>query len=122
MALALDFLLFGNGYGLKSPYFDDLFFWLVDTMPAGRKAGRGALYNWIGGLGAQLRNRQWRMPQPGERRRLAGHEFVVFNASRTLLRVDVSWALVGLPKGLDEAHAVIRQLEADLHRCDPLRD
>jgi len=119
MALALDFLIFGNGYGLKSPLNDDLFFWLVDTKPAGREGGRGSLYNWIGGLGAQLRNRQWRMPKPGERRRLAGHEFVAFNAWRQWVRVDVSWALVDLPKDLDEAHAAIRQLKADLIRCDP---
>ena len=119
MALALDFLIFGNGYGLKSPYFDDLFFWLVDTKPSGRKGGRGCLYNWFPGLGAQLRNRQWRMPKPGERRRLGGHEFVVFQASRQWIRVEVSWALVGLPKDLDEANAAIRQLKADLIRCDP---
>lgn len=120
MALSLDFLIFGNGYGLKSPYFDDLFFWIVDTKPGGRQHGKGSLYTWIGGLGAQLDSRQWRMPELGERRHLAGHEFVAFQAARSWVRVRVSWALVDLPKDLDEAHAAIRNLKADLIRCDPM--
>ncbi len=114
MSLTLDFKIFGNGYGLKSPYFDDVFYWLVDTAHAERDGRNGALYNWIGGFGAQLRSRQWTIPKPGERRRLAGHDFVAFQASRSWLRVDVAWALVRMPDDLDGKHAAIRQLKTDL--------
>ncbi len=103
MTLALDHIIFGNGRGLKSPYFDSKFYWLD-----------GQLYHWIGGLGAQLGSFQWFMPKPGERRRLAGHEFVVFHASRRWCRIDVSWALVRLPDGINEAQGMIQDLKRDL--------
>lgn len=41
--LFLDFLIFGNGHGLASPYFDDRFYWLS-----------GRLYTWIGGFGTRF--------------------------------------------------------------------
>lgn len=116
MTLTLDRWIFGNGWGLKSPYFDDVYFWLVDTKGAARTARHGRRYTWIGGLGAQLRSFEWRAPKPGTRRMLAGKEFVVFNTSRRGLRVDVSWRLVDLPRPLDEANAAIRQLSALLHQ------
>jgi hypothetical protein len=28
--IALDWMLFGNGHGMKSPYCDDIFYWLHD--------------------------------------------------------------------------------------------
>lgn len=116
MTLTLDQWIFGNGHGLKSPYFDDIYLWLVDTKPAERSGSNGRRYTWIGGIGAQLRSFEWRVPKPGTRRILAGREFVVFNATRRGLRVDVSWALVGLPRSLDEANAAIRELSALLHQ------
>lgn len=119
MPLALDFRIFGNGHGMKSPYWDDVFYWLVDTRDGGRTNGRGALYSWFPGLGAQLTSRQWTMPRPGERRRLAGHDFVVFQARRKGFRVEVSWALARIPDKLDDANAKIRSVKADLDRCDP---
>ncbi len=55
---ALDHQIFGNVHGMKSPYWDNRFYWL-----------NGRLYTWIGGLGAQLQSQQWFHPKPGETRR-----------------------------------------------------
>ncbi len=119
--LWLDFLTFGHGYGLAQPYFDGRFYWLVDTS-RGRDAGRGTLYTFIGGHGAQLASRQWFHPVPGEERTLIGRKFRPFNSSRRGLRVEVSWS-TALPKGIDEANAAIRELRDDLHDTlmDPTR-
>lgn len=108
----LDHLIFGNGFGMKSPHFDDRFYWLVDTKKD-RTSGKGALYTFIGGLGAQLTSRQWFHPRPGEERRLIGRRFRPSNSSRRWLRVEISWAMV-LPSGIDEANAAIHALKADL--------
>lgn len=114
MLSRLDLWLFGNGRGLAQPYFDGRFFWLVDTAQD-RANGQGRLYTFTGGLGAQLRSFEWRMPLPGERRRLAGEWFTVFGALRRGPRVDVAWAM-HLPDGLDAAHAKIRALEHRIGR------
>lgn len=100
MSLSLDHLIFGNGYGMKTPACDGVLFWLS-----------GRLYTWIGGLGAQLRSTQWTHPKPGERRTLAGYRFVVFNSSRRWIRVETSWALVELPDKLEDANEKIRALK-----------
>jgi hypothetical protein len=98
--LWLDFLIFGNGRGMKSPYSDDVFYWLS-----------GRLYTWIGGFGAQLRSFEWFAPKAGSRRRLVGREFVVFGVSRRWLRVDVSWAVYQHhPITIEE----LRELESSL--------
>lgn len=114
MILSLDHLIFGNGFGLGSPYFDARYYWLVDTRGGERDGRKGRLYGWIGGLGAQLKSFQWRHPLPGERRRLGGREFTPFNSTRRWLRVEVSWAMVDLPKDLDQAHATIRGFKSGL--------
>ncbi len=103
IGLWLDWKLFGNGRGMASPYFDDVFYWLD-----------GRFYRWIGGLGAQLESHEWRVPAPGTRRKLAGHEFVVFQASRRWLRVSASWQLARLPNDLAGQHTAIDQLRSDL--------
>lgn len=36
----LDHLIFGNSRGLASPYFDDCFYWLVDTSKQDRHGWR----------------------------------------------------------------------------------
>lgn len=119
--LWLDFLTFGSGFGLSQPYFDGRFYWLVDTSK-GRNAGRGALYTFLGGHGAQLTSRQWLHPKPGETRKLIGREFRPFNSSRRWLRVEVSWA-TPLPKDISAANAAIREIEGNLHHAlmDPNR-
>lgn len=119
--LSLDFLIFGHGYGLSQPYFDGRFYWLVDTS-RGREAGRGALYTFLAGHGAQLTSRQWFHPKPGEQRTLIGRKFRPFNSSRRWLRVEVSWA-TPLPKDIDAANAAIYELRDDLHDTlmDPYR-
>lgn len=89
----LDFKIFGNCHGLKSPYFDDTFFWLVDTKDQDRNPKNGRFYKWIGGLGAQLNSFEWFMPAPGTQRNLSGFRFKVFNARRQFLRVNVAWGL-----------------------------
>src|SRR3546814_19781892 len=102
MILPLDHLIFGNGHGMKSPYFDNRFYWLS-----------GELYTWIGGLGAQLRSIQWRHPKPGEVRHLCRRDFRPFSSARHYGRVEVTWAM-SLPKDLDEANEEVRRL-AEAH-------
>ncbi|MPZ19523.1 MAG: hypothetical protein GEV06_16625 [Luteitalea sp.] len=87
----LDWKLFGNGCGMASPFFDDAFYWLHDGGPAYRG---GRFYRWFGGFGAQMHSVEWFAPKAGTRRRLFGHDFVVFSTHRKWLRVEVSWALV----------------------------
>lgn len=103
--LWLDFLIFGNGYGLGAPSSDQAFFWLD-----------GNLYTWIGGHGAQLRSFQWMHPRPGERRRLVGRDFEPFSSRRYGLRVDVSWRMVNFPRDLAEANAAIMALKREISR------
>ena len=88
----LDFKIFGSGYGLGQPFFDGPFYWLVDTSGKARSGKNGRFYHWIGGFGAQLSSFEWITPKPGTRRRLAGRDFIVFQARRQGLRVECSWA------------------------------
>lgn len=110
MTFWLDWKLFGNGYGMASPYFDDVFYYLVDTYRQERGSQRGRFYRTFGGLGAQLQSYEWRMPRPGTRRRLFGREFIIFIARRRGPRVECSWALVGGVKDFDE----VRELKSEL--------
>lgn len=103
MILWLDHKIFGDGRGLRSPYFDNIFYWLS-----------GDLYTYMAGLGAQLHSFQWKHPRAGERRKLCGREFVVFHSRRRWLRVEVAWAMVDLPRDLDAAHVEIRTLKREL--------
>jgi hypothetical protein len=110
MIIWLDHKIFGNGHGLKTPYFDDKFYWLKDT-----NTGRSELYHWIGGLGAQLASFQWRHARVGERRRIRGVEFEAFQSRRNLIRVEVSWRMVDMPDhDLDREHAMIRAFKAHI--------
>lgn len=111
--LWLDHLLFGNGRGLASPYFDQRFYWLVDTSMS-RKYGRGRIYSWSGWFGAQLQSFQWTHPKPGEIRTLAGHGFRPFHSERSWLRVRVSWACGDTPHDLDAANVFLRKLQEKL--------
>lgn len=117
MILSLDHRIFGNGFGMASPYHDARYYWLVDTYQRDRDGRHGQLYQWLGGLGAQLTSRQWAHPKPGERRELAGREFVPFISTRRWLRVEVSWAMPRLPDKLDEANAAIAALKNDLGKA-----
>jgi len=103
MILLIDHWLFGDGGGLKSPYYDDVFYWLS-----------GELYTFFHGLGAQLQSIQWTHPKPGETRILAGRKFVVYQSRRRWFRVMVSWSLVRLPEDAIEAHEEIRSLHSSL--------
>lgn len=94
MSTRLDFCLFGHGHGLKSPYFDDTFYWLVDTLRQNRNGKNGRFYSWIGGFGAQLKSYEWTAPPAGTERQLIGRVFRVFQTRRHWLKVEVSWALV----------------------------
>lgn len=120
MILFLDHLIFGNGHGMASPFFDARYYWLVDTSKQERSSKNGAkngeLYQFSHGFGAQLTSRQWTHPKPGERRRLSGRDFVVFRSTRRWFRVEVIWSLVDLPKDIDAANAKLRQLALDLGR------
>lgn len=134
MILWLDHKIFGNGYGMASPYFDGKFYWLRDRL--NDQLGRGELYTFMGGHGAQLRSYQWRHPLPGNRRRLFGYDFEPFSSSRYFLwlwrdspfpipipvcRVRVSWARVDLPDDIDEANAELRHMEKQVGSTFPDR-
>lgn len=108
--------VFGSGYGMAAPFWNQTFYWLVDTLRTERSAKNGRFYTFMGGLGAQLHSFEWRMPEPGTRRKLAGMEFEVFNVSRGRWGVmwSVAWALVGFPRNIDEANAKIREIEKNL--------
>lgn len=120
MIIWLDHLIFGNGFGLKSPYFDDQYYWL-----GGR---RGQLYTWNGWYGAQFQSFQWRHPKAGERRQLLGREFRALHSRRGFLwlgreyifgfplpicRVRVAWSC-SLPDGIDDANAELRKMQSEL--------
>lgn len=119
--LWLDHLIFGNGHGLASPYFDARFYWLS-----------GHLYTWQGWLGSQLQSCQWTHPKAGERRTIRGVQFVPFQSDRRFLwlwksrwfgfplpisRVRVAWS-TKLPANLDETHAFLRKFKEEIG--DPL--
>lgn len=99
----LDWKLFGSGWGMASPYWDDVFYWLRD-MSQGR--GRARFYRWTGGFGAQLHSVEWFAPKAGTRRRLFGQDFVVFRTDRRWLRVDVAWARSRELRDADEIRAL----------------
>ncbi|ARQ95389.1 hypothetical protein [Bradyrhizobium phage BDU-MI-1] len=116
--LWLDHKIFGNGYGMATPYWDGVFYWLS-----------GALYTWIGGLGAQLTSFQWRHPLPGEERKLGGETFRPFHSRRQFLwlfrdsccpiptpicRVSVSWTATRGPADLQDYHSWLYGLKAKL--------
>lgn len=118
MSLWLDHKIFGNGFGLKSPYFDNKFYWLS-----------GQLYTWIGGFGAQLQSIEWFNPRPYERRELLGRQFRPFNGSRQRLWINrdgfvpiplpiskscISWSMTSFPSDIDKANEVLRELKKEL--------
>lgn len=111
--LWLDHLIFGKGRGLCSPYFDNTFYWLVDTSGRSRGSGKGRLYTYTGGFGAQMRSIEWRAPKAGTRRQLAGVTFTVFSATRRGPRVEVAWAM-HLPDNIDLANAKLRDFRERL--------
>lgn len=113
MLLWLDHKIFGNGWGLKSPYFDNKFYWLVDTK-RGRDKESGTLYTFSHGHGAQLHSFQWLHPNAGEERVLAGYRFRPLHSHRRWLRVDVAWSVQTLPDDIDEANAYLREMERNL--------
>lgn len=108
MILALDHLLFGNGFGLASPLNDRTYHWLVDTSDGKREGRNGRLYSFMVGLGAQLHSIEWFAPPAGTSRVLGGRKFYVFSSCRRGLRVQVAWAMSRVPDELDAALADIR--------------
>lgn len=102
----LDWLLFGNGHGMASPYFDDTFYWLKDMSRGDRKKAKGRFYRLGGGFGAQLYSVEWTKPEIGAERLLAGMTFRVFHATRVGPRVDVAWSHVPKPKTAQDLEAI----------------
>lgn len=92
-------LLFGNGRGLKSPYWDDVYYWLS-----------GRLYHQSGWLGAQLQSFEWRRPPAGTKRRLAGRDFVIFSTERRFFIVRCIWAMPGTQTN-ESVRALIEDLK-----------
>ena len=104
MALWLDMLLFGSGYGLGAPYWDQKFYWLCDG-----ETQRARFYTWIGGYGAQLQSFSWRHPRAGTEIQIAGERLRIFSSHRRWIRVRCSWALVRLPPELDDSRLAIER-------------
>lgn len=117
MIVWLDHKIFGNGYGMASPYFDGKFYWLS-----------GQFYTFMHGFGAQLHSYQWRHPKAGEERKLSGRCYRPFHSHRRWLylwrdkywavrlpiaRVEVAWC-THLPENIDAANAEIREIEKKL--------
>lgn len=100
--LWLDHLLFGNGHGMKSPYWDNKFYWLS-----------GRLYTFFPGFGSQLTSFQWVSPKVGELRMLNGRRYKPFGTERKWFRVRVTWE-THLPDDLIEKNNTIRQIKQEL--------
>ena len=109
MAIWLDMLIFGSGFGLGAPYWDQRFYWLCDG-----RAQRSRFYTWIGGYGAQLQSFAWRHPKAGTEIEIAGERLRIFSSHRRWIRVRCSWALVRLPHGLDEQRSAIDRFQKRL--------
>lgn len=104
MIFWLDHKIWGNGHGLKTPFFDAVFYWLS-----------GRLYTWSGWFGCQLSSFQWLHPKEGEVRKLANREFVVFRSERCGIRVRVDWTMKGLADlDVDRANQELLALKKDL--------
>lgn len=116
MIFPLDHWLFGSGWGMKSPYCDDRYYWLVDTSQKERSGRNGQLYTFSAGFGAQLTSYQWTHPKPGERRRLCNYDFVAFNSHRCGPRVSVSWAATEMDRlDLNQQRRFLDNLRDDLN-------
>lgn len=113
MILWLDHIIFGNGRGMKSPYFDDKFYWLVDEKWP-RHWCCGELYNFSWGFGAQLHSIQWIHPKSGEERKLIGRRFKPLHSNRRWGRVEIAWSMADFPSDLSGQHAAINKLRSDL--------
>lgn len=107
----LDWKYFGNGKGMGSPYFDDVFYWLKDMSKGNRETAKGRFYLCHPGFGAQLVSFEWFKPEAGTTRHLAGMDFRVFNAIRRWLRVDVSWGRVPVVSGIDDLNSVVNSIQ-----------
>lgn len=107
----LDWFLFGNGHGMGSPFFDDVFYWLKDLSRFSRGKAPGNFYRWSFGFGAQMHSYEWFAPPAGTRRKLFGHEFVVFQVKRRWVRVEVSWALARPPETAEAIREIHRKLQ-----------
>jgi len=107
MIVWLDHLIFGSGHGIKSPYWNDVYFWQ-----------NGEFYLWSGWFGAQLISFQWRHPKPQERRIIEGREMRVYHSERRWGRVCISWSLCGKDsiEGLDinEANSKLTKFKSQL--------
>jgi hypothetical protein len=118
IAINLDLATFGSGYGYSAPFSDQRFFWLVDTKDAERAPRNGRFYTFNAWLGAQLHSTQWTHPRAGERRRLSGRDYVVYQSHRRWLRVMVAWRLVELDRcrTLDDKNSLLAVVEKELCR------
>ena len=111
--MKLAMMIFGNGGGMKEPYFDGVFYWLNDS-----NGSPARFYKFTGGFGAQLTSFEFRAPKAGTCRTLADREYVVFNTSSGWfgLMHQVTWAAVRLPQGTAELNAAIRGIKSELQR------
>lgn len=105
--LWLDHLIFGDGYGLRSPSCDDVYYWVG-----------GKLIVWSGGYGSQLNTFQWFKPNVEDRIKVCGYEMRPFLSQRGRfpLRWRVSWCFVSHPDKSSEHNAQITDLRNKLMR------
>lgn len=105
MILWLDHWIFGNGFGLRSPYYDDIFYWLKDAY-----TDKSELYTFWPGFGAQLHSIQWYKPKRFETRMICGRELCAVNWKTAWGRVYISWGLSGGGADLEEIRAFGKSL------------
>ncbi len=110
IGLAFDFVLFGHGKGLSVPHFFNRIYWIPATSEQ-----PGNFYFRSGFAGCQMASHQWRRPPAGTRCRIKDHNFVVYQTTRRLFRVEVTWRLVRLPIEVDKANSMIRAFYWDLN-------
>lgn len=100
----LDWLLWGNGHGYKSPSCNDVFYWID-----------GRWYNTTGWFGCQIWNIQWTRPPAGTKREILGRDFEIFRTERRFLRVACYWSMVGINRlTIDDSNAEINKFRQEL--------
>lgn len=103
MNLWLYYLIFGSGFGLADRESDTTWFVLG-----------GRAYHWSGWFGCQLQSFEWRRPEVGETRVLAGVIFRPFNFERRWFLYRVTWSGDEFCGPVDYSNKAIRAFKKKL--------
>ena len=107
MIVWLDHLAFGNGHGMKSPFSNNMFYWLS-----------GDMYTFFAGYGAQFTSWRWFFPDENEKVVLeigdSTYTLVPFSSRRNWLRVIVTWRCLEMPDNFLEQGFFLTKLKNEL--------